>query len=192
MPRIVKEIWRPIWFTNAKYMVSNYGRIRSNFSISKLGNVEKLNTILIPTITLDGYERISIQWRDNKGKAHSKSFRLHRLIAESFIPNPYNKPQVNHINGIKNDNRITNLEWVTNKENSLHAQRIGLVPTAKPKIKKEVHSYIINCRKVINIKTGEIYNSVRHLADETNCKPHYYWRRLGNHGYNNTPYRYYN
>lgn len=56
--------------------------------------------------------------------ARPKRAQIHRLVAMCFIPNPQNKPQVNHINGIRNDNRVQNLEWVTNGENQLHSFRI--------------------------------------------------------------------
>lgn len=76
---------------------------------------------LIPKVNHDGYLRIQI-W--DKGKAVFVS--IHRLIAETFLPNPYDKPFVNHINGDKQDNRVSNLEWCTQKENIRHAWENGL------------------------------------------------------------------
>jgi hypothetical protein len=63
----------------------------------------------------DGYPTIQIK---------RKSVSVHRMVAEAFIPNPDNRPEVNHINGIKNDNRVENLEWATHSENMLHKAHV--------------------------------------------------------------------
>lgn len=94
----------------SRYEVSNSGFIRSV--------INKNITIYIE----NGYKRISIL---NDEGIHKKEY-IHRLVAVSFISNPDNKPMVNHINGIKTDNRIENIEWCTAKENVNHAINNGL------------------------------------------------------------------
>ena len=94
-----------------------------NYLVNKNGEVYslRLNRKLIPKRNHDGYLRIQV-W----GKGAVNFVAVHRLIAETFLPNPDNKPFVNHINGIKDDNRVENLEWCTQVENIAHAWRTGL------------------------------------------------------------------
>ena len=91
---------------------------------------------------VNGY--IVIQLRNNK-KQH-KTF-IHRLVALAFIPNPENKPEVNHKNGIKHDNRLENLEWNTKKENGNHAALLGLTNKGEKNGRCK-----LNTEKVIQIR----------------------------------------
>jgi len=115
----MSEAWKKIE-EYPGYLVSSFGNVWSN----------KLKRIIIAPKDKDGYSRIGL-WKQQKKKHHF----VHRLVAEAFIPNPDNKPVVNHINGVKGDNRSENLEWNTVLENEQHSRSV-----LKKVIPKGIHT----------------------------------------------------
>lgn len=119
-----------------------------NYLVYKDGRVYSINRniFLKPAYDERGYLRIGLS---NNGV--SKTYKLHRLVAEMFIPKVKGKTQVNHINGIKDDNRVENLEWCNNAENQQHAWDNGLNTSSYKKI-------------VLDTNTGVFYESATELA----------------------------
>lgn len=107
------EIWKPVRGFEM-YEVSNFGEVRS---LPRNGTVLKPRKMM-GFIDSSGYHQVLL----TSYRIHKK---IHRLVGEAFIPNPENKPCINHINKIKTDNRVTNLEWATYSENTQHAYDTG-------------------------------------------------------------------
>lgn len=127
----MEEIWKDIAGYEGYYQISNLGRVKSleRIAITKIGSKQPVNErILVAGYDTAGYYRVALC-----KNAKSRTRKVHRLVAQAFIPNPENKKTVNHKNGIKDDNRVENLEWATYKENNDHAIDTGLL--------------IKNCRK---------------------------------------------
>lgn len=124
----VNEIWLPIAGYENLYEVSNLGRVRSLtreiVTSNKKGYWLK-GKLIKPFAKENLYQHVCLC---KAGKP--KSIYLHRIVAKAFLPNPDNKPQVNHINGNPQDNRVENLEWVTVSENHRHAYDVLKRPGA--------------------------------------------------------------
>ena len=118
------ETWKKIEGFEDWYSISSYGRLKT----TNWRNARKTRIIK----TCGEYPQTMIKSKCGK----YRTVKIHRLVANTFIPNPENKPQINHINGIKNDNRVDNLEWCTNSENIQHAYANGLMKITQETIDK--------------------------------------------------------
>lgn len=124
----MEEIWKDIINYEGIYQVSNLGRVKrlifkNNHCVMPK---EKILKPLKHGKTDNEYLMVSLSKNSKE-----KQYYIHRLVAEAFIPKVKNKNQINHKNGIKNDNRIENIEWCNNSENQRHALKMGLKIPAK-------------------------------------------------------------
>lgn len=136
------EVWKNIDKTNGRYKISSLGRVVSFLNGHKLLSIKT---------SKNGYMKINIA-RNNKYKLSSL---VHRLVAEAFIPNPDNKPCIDHIDGDRSNNNVNNLSWVSYLENSLN-------PITLSRLRASV---LINAKEILRIKDGEIENSFQSLRE---------------------------
>jgi hypothetical protein len=142
------EIWKKVE-SIGDYEISNFGKFRN----------AKTKFILKGNKLKNGYIQVD-SWYKQSRKHHL----LHRLIALSFIENPLNKPCVNHINGIKDDNRIENLEWVTQSENIIHSYKTGLSRNSEKQRAKASLNGRINGIKSCAKPILDIFNNVYYIS----------------------------
>lgn len=113
----MEEIWKDVVGYEGLYLVSNMGRVKSMHS-RNTHRAHRSDGILSPLNTGTGYHKVLLS------NGTVKQAKVHRIVAAAFIDNPENKPQINHKNGIRTDNRVENLEWATNSENSKHSYAV--------------------------------------------------------------------
>lgn len=155
------EKWKDIDKYKGYYQISNKGRVRSLDRIVNNRYGKRVVKSRQMKVFKDSYGYGVVSLCKN-GK--TEMTRVHRLIAEVFIPNPENKPCINHKNGIKYDNRMSNIEWCTYKENNNHAIKNGLNNQ-----KGELHNgSILTKDDVIRIRSiyGKGGNTLRSLAKD--------------------------
>lgn len=158
-----KEIWKDVVDYEGLYLVSSLGRFKSVAYIRFLeANNDYANykeKILKQSLTRDGYLKVGFV------RSKRKSFLSHRIVGESFIPNPKNKPQINHKKGIKDDNYFMGLEWNTQFENMQHAYanglkspKIGIKNGASKLTDVQVSEIIKIGNEITNKEIAKIYN----------------------------------
>ena len=142
-----KEVWLPVKGYEGIYEISNKGRLKSlprmvdNYTKKTLfkGGIRKES--------LDSYGYVKYNMSKD---SVTKGMLAHRIVALAFIPNPEKRPQINHINAVKTDNRVENLEWCTPMENIHHSMEMGL---QKKRSGEEIHFAILTEKEVIEIRS---------------------------------------
>ena len=163
-----EEIWKSVVNFEESYEVSNLGRFKR---LSRYTNNKNGKNLLKERINNNNVIKSSNKYINVSlcSEGICKTFLLHRLIMEAFTPNIENKPCVNHINGIKHDNRLENLEWCNYSENAIHAFKIGLSKSERKVLQYSIEGEFIkewsslkDIRSVFNMNINTLVKSCKH------------------------------
>ena len=166
----MNEIWKSVKNYEGFYEVSTFGRVRSlGKTLCKYNHGTLCKTKYCPQILSQRYHTAGYLLVNLSKNKQQKTERVHRLVAEAFIPNPEGKCFVNHKNGMKDDNRVENLEWCTPTENNIHAYKSGLCihrGRSKPIAQKDDFGNIINVfinSRIASVSIGKNVESSRNI-----------------------------
>lgn len=171
------EVWMPVVGHEGKYEVSNYGRVKSvaHFQSTKAGRRYPVKPCLLKQKEHNGYLHVTLV-----SGGHARTCRVHRLVAQAFHENPFDKPFVNHIDGNKKNNAAENLEWVTAIENTHHAIKYGLID---PEVSRDnVAIAIAARRKGVVRDDGVVLPSITSAAEECSLAYSTFRYHLKRHG----------
>ena len=146
------EVWKQIEGFEGRYSISSLGNVKS--FVNSRGNVREKGKLRKPVLDKDGYLECMLR---KDGKYFHK--KVHSLVANAFLPNPDNLKEVNHLDGNKQNNEVSNLEWSTRVENEKHKNRV---------LKK--YGGPIPPHEVICIETGVVFPSVSAAAESVGVK----------------------
>lgn len=175
----MNEVWEDIKDYEGYYQISTFGRVKS---LDRLVSGKRSNQKLKGRILKQSakkanrnYKRYVVSLSKN---SKCKHFMAHRLVAQAFIPNPENKPEINHKDGNPLNNNVENLEWATHKENLDHAYKTGLIPNPLYNDSDEIARLYIDEKLSIR-KIAKIYNcnhqSVHSTLKRLNIKRRKRW-----------------
>lgn len=155
------EVWKPLecWIDKKSDDEKDY--YRNNYMISNFGNIKSLknNKILNQFINSKGYSYCCISYIKN-GKRSFWSFRVHKAVALQFLNNPNNLPNINHKNGNKQNNNVSNLEWINHIENIKHAFKNNL----------RFSAFWDNIEKIKCIETGKVFYTAQEAQNYYNIR----------------------